>query len=312
MLTKILNYLFLKIKKNGLLFALIALMIITGIINPRFATASNFINILRQSSINVILAAGTVFVISHGEMDLSIGSTLALAGVIASGIAVKFSTLFGILLSLIFGIAVGFFNGFIVNYILLPSFIVTLATMTIIRGFCYVYTQGVAITGLPQPFVYLGNGKIGPIPVIIIFALVIIIFLDILLRRTKFGRYTRAIGDNREAARLSGIQVKKHSILVFILNGLVASIAGILLASRIISGHPGVGSGYELNAIAAVVIGGGSLRGGVGSVSGVVLGAFFMTTLSNVLNLLSVSSFWQMIIVGVVIIVAISTEKFRK
>ena len=312
MFAKISNYLFKKINKHGLLFALITLIIITGIINPRFATASNLINILRQSSINVLLAAGAVFVISHGEIDLSVGSVVALAGVVASGITVRYSTLVGISSSLILGSTMGFFNGIVVNYILLPSFIVTLATMTIARGFSYVYTQGVAITGLPQSFVYLGNGKIGSIPTIIIFSLIILILLDILLRRTKFGRYTLAIGDNREAAKLSGIRVKKHSILVFVLNGLMASIAGIFLASRIISGHPGVGSGYELNAIAAVVIGGGSLRGGVGSVPGAVLGAFFMTTLSNALNLLNVSSFWQMIIVGVVIIVAISTERFRK
>lgn len=312
MFMKIQNYLSILIRKNGLFVALIVLMLITGLLNPRFSTMSNFINILRQSSINVLLAVGSVFVISHGEIDLSIGSIVALTGTIAAGFAVQYSTLVGIVLSITLGIILGFLNGFIVNYLILPSFIVTLATMTIARGFGYVYTQGVAITGLPQSFTYLGNGRIGSIPLIIIIASIIVIFLDILFRRTKFGRYTRAVGDNREAARLSGIQVKKHSIIVFILNGLLASIAGILLTSRIISGHPGVGSGYELNAIAAVVIGGGSLKGGTGSVPGTVLGAFFMTTLSNALNLLSVSSFWQMIIVGIVIILAISTERFRK
>lgn len=312
MLEKMFRYLFVKIKKNGLLFALIVLMIITGIANPRFATSSNFINILRQSSIDVLLAAGAAFVIAQGEIDLSVGSVLALTGVIACGITVNYSIWFGIFLSLILGAAVGFLNGIIVNYLLIPSFIVTLATMTIARGFSFVYTQGISITGLPRSFSYIGSGKIGSIPIMIFASLTILVLLDILLRRTKFGRYTLAIGDNREAARLSGIHVKKYSIFVFMLNGLLASIAGIFLASRILSGHPGVGGGYELNAIAAVVIGGGSLRGGVGSIPGAVLGALFMTTLSNTLNLLSVSSFWQMIVVGIVIILAIATERLRK
>lgn len=299
------------VRKQGLLLALLALALLFMVANRRFISASNLINILRQSSINVLLAAGVVFVISHGEIDLSVGSVMALAGVIASGLAVKFSTALGLAVGTFLGVGLGLVNGLIVNYVLLPSFIVTLAMMTIARGFSFIYTQGVAITGLPGPFQYLGNGDLGPFPFIIVSALVAMLLLDVLLRCTRFGRNTRAIGDNREAARLSGIHVRQHSTVVFGLSGLFAAIAGIFLASRIISGHPAVASGYELNAIAAVVIGGGSLKGGVGSVFGAALGALFMTTLSNGLNLLNVSSFWQMVVVGVVILLAIATEKFR-
>jgi len=299
------------IKKQGLLLALVALVILVWIINPRFGTTSNLINILRQCSINALLAAAIMFIIAHGEIDLSVGSVMALSGVFAAGFAVKYSTATGLIAGVLLGALVGLFNGLVINYVSLPSFIITLATMTIARGFSFIYTQGVAITGLPESFCYLGNGNIGPIPFIIISTLVMLIILDVIFRKTKFGRYTLAIGDNREAARLSGINVRRHSTIVFVLSGLFAGIAGIFLAARIISGHPAVAEGYELNAIASVVVGGGSLKGGVGSVPGAVLGALFMTTLSNGLNLLNVSSFWQMVVVGIVIIIAIATEKFR-
>jgi ribose transport system permease protein len=299
---KLLNY----GRQFGTFLGLILLCLILWILTPYFLTLSNLMNVLEQSSINAIVAVGMTFVIITAGIDLSVGSILAFSGVVLASVLQGGAPL---PLALLAGIAVGtlcgLFNGFLVSVGKLPPFIVTLGMMSVARGAALVYTDGRPISGFEQAFRFLSTGKIFFIPMPLIIMLLVYIIAYLILTRTKFGLYTYAIGGNEEATRLSGVNVRFHKAMVYALSGLTSAIAAILLTARLNSAQPIAGIMYELDAIAATVIGGTSLMGGEGTLTGTFIGALIMGVLRNGLNLLGVSSFLQQIIIGLVIIIAV-------
>ena len=301
-----------KIWSNKPLIGLIIFVIIVSALNPRFLTHANILNVLRQTSINSIIAIGMTLVILTGGIDLSVGSILAICGaVMASLLNAGHNPVLALIVTLILGLIFGFFNGFLVAKMKLQAFIVTLVTMTFLRGATLVFTEGKPITVDDGGILFenIGGGYLFniPIPIYIMVALFIAGFY--LLSHTKFGRYTYAIGGNEEATKLSGINVDRVKIWVYGLCGMLSALAGVILTSRLYSAQPTAGSGYELDAIAAVVLGGTSLAGGVGRITGTALGALIIGVLGNALNLLNVSSYYQMMIKALVILVAVLIDR---
>ncbi|HYE83586.1 MAG TPA: ribose ABC transporter permease [Clostridia bacterium] len=299
--------------QQRILLVLIALCTVITIFIPPFLTVENLLNVARQISINGIVAVGMTFVIITGGIDISVGSTVALGGVI-SGLAIKqgMPVELAILAALLAGGIVGAFNGALISYFRILPFIATLGTMNLIRGLTLAVCNGQAIWGLPPKFLYLGTGYLSWIPVPVIISLVIFIIGHFLLKDFSIGRYTIAVGGNEEAARLSGVSVKKVKMFAYILCGILSSASGIILAGRLGTAQPNAGMGYELIAIAAVVIGGTSLLGGKGTMAGTLLGALILGVVSNSLNLLGVSSFYQTMITGGIVIIAVLVDMMKK
>jgi len=295
------------------LLALVLLSVILSILSPYFLTTENLLSIGLQTAIIAIIALGMVFVIISGGIDLSVGSIVALSGIITAQLLVAGVPL---LITLIAGIAaggvLGFVNGFIIAKGNLPPFIVTLGMMGVARGLSLVLTDGLPISSLPESFTFLGNGRILGIPVPVVILIVVALIAAFVLSKMIFGRYVYSIGSNEEAAHLSGINVTFNKIMIYAICGLMSGLAGILMAARLVSAQPSAGTGYELDAIAAVVIGGASLAGGVGTVGGTIIGAFIMGVLRNGLNLLDVSPFWQQIAIGVIIVLAVYLDQVRR
>lgn len=301
------------LNQGGSLIGLIILCIIISILTPSFLSVNNILNVLRQISINSILAFGLTFVIILGGIDLSIGSVLAVSGTftcgfVADGMNLALALLIGLLIGLVFGT----FNGFLISKIGMPSFIITLATMTIARGFAYIYTKGMPIRSQDESFNFIGNGYVGFIPFPIIILIVVLIISYLLLHKTIFGRYVYAIGGNREAAKYAGINILKVEITCFVISAIYAALSGIILAARMYSGQPTVGAGFEMDAIAAVVLGGTSFSGGSGRIIGSFFGALIIGVMNNGLNLLNVPFYYQLIIKGIVIIAAIYFDTVKK
>jgi ribose transport system permease protein len=293
-------------RQFGTALGLIFLCIILWILTPYFLTISNLLNILEQSSINAIIAVGMTFVIITAGIDLSVGSMLAFSGVVlASTLNTGVPLPLALLAGLTIGMMCGLMNGSLVSFGKLPPFIVTLGMMSIARGAALLFTQGRPISGFGDTFRWLATGKLFFIPMPLITMIGVYLVAHILLTRTKFGRYTYAIGGNEEATRLSGVNVRFHKTMVYTLSGLTSGIAAILLTARLNSAQPIAGIMYELDAIAATVIGGTSLMGGEGTLTGTLIGALIMGVLRNGLNILGVSSFLQQIIIGSVIIIAV-------
>ncbi|MCU0415342.1 MAG: ribose ABC transporter permease [Ignavibacteriaceae bacterium] len=297
--------------------ALVIEIILFSQLSPHFFTAENLLNISLQVSITAIIAAGMTFVILTAGIDLSVGSLVALAGILATSVIkidlpIYLSLSLGILVGILFGVLSGFIAGVFVTKFKITPFIVTLALMTIWRGTAFVYTEGRPIWELPEAFSYLGGGRIIGVPVPTIIMVIVFIVSHIVLTKTRFGRYVYAVGGNLEAARLAGIKTNKFLISVYIISGVLSAIAGVLLASRINSGQPNAGLMYELDVIAAVVVGGTSLFGGRGTIIGTFLGAMLIAVLRNGLNLLNVGSYIQQVIVGVVILLAVLLDQLRK
>jgi len=296
------------------LIGLIVLIGIVGVLSPSFFTVANLLNVLRQTSINGVIAAGMTFVILTGGIDLSVGSILGFSGAVAAScLASGQSMLVTIVLTLVIGSGVGLINGIIISKGKLQPFIVTLATMTILRGATLVFTDGKPISlgsGTSAiAFSKIGGGTILGIPtpvVIMIFAFAICYYI---LTQTKMGRYTYALGGNEEATKLSGLNADRIKMFVYTISGLLASVAAIIITSRLFSAQPNAGDGYELDAIAAVVLGGTKLAGGKGKITGTIIGALIIGVLSNALNLLNVSSYFQMIAKGVVILIAVLLDR---
>lgn len=294
----------------GLVFILIFLIIIFSTISEYFLTSRNLLNITRQISINLIVAIGMTFVILTGEIDLSVGSIAALAGVATGSVIVSTSSIFlGIVAGIFVGVLVGLLNGILTVYGKVQSFIVTLAMLGLARGLALVWTDGKPISGLPKNFEILGAGYFGIIPVSTIIAILIFIITFIIFSRTKHGIYIRSIGANREAARLSAIPVKQYRIIAFLLSGLLSAIGGIIITSRLISAQPTAAVGMELNVIAAVILGGASLSGGIGTVTGTLLGAIIIGVINNGMNLIGISAFFQQIVKGIIILVAVLAKR---
>jgi ribose/xylose/arabinose/galactoside ABC-type transport system permease subunit len=294
----------------GLIIILVALLVFFTIMSPYFLTSRNLLNITRQVSVTLIVAIGMTLVILIGEIDLSVGSVAALVGVGAAFTIVNTGSIFfGILAGLSIGLLAGFINGALVVYGKVQSFIVTLAMLGIARGAALVWSDGKPISGLPVSFSQLGAGYVGNVPVSTIIAVAIFLVAFYFLRKTKHGIYTRAIGANREAAKLSAIPVSKYRILAFAISGLMSAVGGILIASKLLSGSPTAAEGMELNVIAAVILGGASLSGGVGTALGTLLGAVVIGVINNGMNLIGVSSFFQEIVRGIIILVAVLAKR---
>ncbi|MBW7889450.1 MAG: ribose ABC transporter permease [Chitinophagaceae bacterium] len=297
--------------KYGILIAFLVICILLSIATPFFFTSQNILIVLRQVSINGILAIGVTFVIITGGIDLSLGSVLALTGVVAAGFAHPdtYPLIVPIGLALMTGLIIGAANGFIITLGKVAPFIVTLGMMTIARGLALVWSGGRPVTNLSPAFNYIGGGDFLFIPVPILLFLLVIILSGVTLKYTRIGRYIYAVGGNEEAARASGIRVNRVKLFAYILCGLLAGLAGVVLAARINTGQPNAGIAYELDAIAAVVIGGTSLMGGRGSIMGTVIGVLIIGVINNGLDLLNVSSYYQQIVKGVIIIGAVLLDR---
>lgn len=304
------------IKDNiGILIGFVLLCVIIAILNPNFLTTQNLLNVLRQTSTNLYIAIAMTMIIIIGGIDLSVGSIIAVSGVVTTsliafeGTPVWLAVIIGLLVGMIFG----FFNGFVVSNTWIPPFIVTLATMNIARGIAYVYTDGKPVRVVSDSFNYIGSGYIGGVlPTPVLYLIVILVISAVIMNKTKLGRYMYAVGGNIQAARFSGINIKKVQLFVYTFSGLMAGFAGIVLSSRMFSGQPTAGMGAELDAIAAVVLGGTSFAGGSGRIGGTVIGALIIGVLSNGLNLLGVNSFWQYIVKGFVILIAVYADEIKK
>jgi ribose transport system permease protein len=297
---------------NGALVGLVVLCLALYIATPDFLTGQNLLNIGIQVSTVAVLAFGMTFVIVAGGIDLSVGSVAALSAVVSGWFFVDAGLPGGVALigGLLTGLLAGLINGWASAYGKLPSFIATLAMLSVARGLTLVISDGRPIA-MPAEISFLG-GDLGPIPMPIIVLVVMALIASFILNRTVIGRAMYAIGGNAEAARLSGLPVKRIIVIVFGLAGLFAAVAGLLLAGRLDSAQPQAGVGYELDAIAAVVIGGASLAGGLGRISGTFVGALVLVVIRNGLNLLNVTSFWQQVIIGVVIALAVGVDVLRR
>ncbi|MCD7898087.1 MAG: ABC transporter permease [Planctomycetaceae bacterium] len=300
-------------RKFSAFFGLILLCLILTLLSDAFLKTTNIRNILSQVAVISVMAAGATFVILTGGIDLSVGSILGLCGVLAAGV-LKWSgsPALAIAACLFVGLACGVANGYLVSFLKLPPFVATLGIMSIARGFSFIYTQGKPISSFPPSFRYLGTGEFFGVPVLVIVTAIVYIASWYILRKTPFGRYVHAIGSNETATRLSGIHTNLNKALAYVICGGLCGFAALLFCGRINSAHPLSGQGYELNAIAAVVIGGTSLSGGRGSVGGTLIGALIMGVITNGLNLLNVDTYWQGVVLGVVIIIAVTIDMRSK
>jgi ribose transport system permease protein len=299
-------------KIDIIIIPIFCLFLIFTIIQPRFATLENFLTVLRQGSFLAIASCGQMIVILTAGLDLSIGSVVALSGVIATTTAIQNGTMLGYLTGTLTGCFIGAINGIVVALAGVPPFIVTLSMMSIAGGVALTITGGRTVSGLPDNFSIAAAGYIAGIPIPVIVAALILLLTWIFLNQTRYGRELYAIGGNVEAARLSGISIKNRLILAYTVCGLLSGVAGVLLASRANSGPPTLGGQMTLSSVAAICIGGVSLFGGIGKVSGVFWGVFLLSLLSNGFDLINVSSYNQMIIIGTVIVLAVALNVYKK
>jgi ribose/xylose/arabinose/galactoside ABC-type transport system permease subunit len=294
------------LQRYGLILSFLLLCLALTLLSDRFLTVNNIVNILRQSTINGIIAVGMTLVILTAGIDLSVGSILALSSVITaamlqSGMPVAAAVFLGLGI----GAVCGLINGVTITKASVPPFVATLGMMTIARGLALVFTGGKPITGLPETFRFIGTGSVGPIPTPIILAALAFIIGTILLTRTSLGQFIYAIGNNPVAARYAGISVSLNITLVYVISGFLAALAGLILIARLGSAQPTAGLAFEFSAIAAVVVGGTSFAGGQGGLGGTLIGVLIIAVLNNGLNLLNVSSFYQPVVSGVVIALAL-------
>lgn len=303
-----------KLGKYGLLLAFAAICLGLSLTTPQFLTTQNWLIILTQVSINALLAFGVTFVIITGGIDLSIGSMVAVTSVVAASFAHPdtYPVAVPVLLALLTGLAFGVLNGLIITKSKVPPFIVTLGTMTIGRGLALILSRGRPISNLSDTFNFIGGGQVLGIPMPVILLLLLFAVCTILLRKTLLGRYVYAIGGNEQAARASGISIERVKLIVYTLCGGLAALAGIVLTARIATGQPNAGAGFELDAIAAAIIGGTSTSGGSGTMTGTLLGALLIGVISNGLDLLNVSSYYQQVVMGAIIIGAVVLDSFNR
>ncbi|MDQ3844752.1 MAG: ribose ABC transporter permease [Bacteroidota bacterium] len=306
------------------LIALFILCLVISLLSDKFLTIDNGWNVMRQISVNICISVGMTLVVLTAGIDLSVGSVLALCGAITAGLLkngieipsgnlfIGFTVLGSVLTGVLVGSLLGYFNGWAITKFKVPPFVATLAMLTVARGLTMLWTKGFPISGLGKNFAYLGTGWFLGIPVPVWISGVIVLIAVVLTRKTRFGRYIYAIGGNESAARLSGIKINNVKRAVYAIASALAAIGGIMVTSRLDSAQPNAGITYELDAIAAVVIGGTSLSGGRGSVLGTVLGAVIIGVLNNGLVLLNVSPFWQQVVKGLVILIAVIIDKANR
>jgi len=305
------------------LLALALMVLALSLLSDRFLTPENGWNILRQISVNLCLSIGMTLVILSGGIDLSVGAILGLAGAVAAGllknglalplfdVLLQFTTFGAILAGIVVGAGLGWCNGFAITRFQLPPFVATLGMLSIARGLTMLWTGGFPLTGLGTGFGHLGTGAVLGMPMPVWIMLILTAIFVVVTQRTRFGRHLYAVGGNERAARLTGLNVSRIKIAVYTLAGALAGVAGLIVTARLDSAQPNAGLGYELDSIAAVVIGGTSLSGGRGSVWGTVLGCLIIGVLNNGLFLLNVSPFWQQVIKGLVILLAVAIDKMN-
>ncbi len=294
-------------------FSLIALFIALALASPPFLSATNLSSVVRQTAVINIMALGMTLVIVAGGIDLSVGAILAFAGLIGTkAMEAQAPYPIGILIGMAAGCAWGLINGTLTVRLKIAPFIVTLGTLGIIRGLALLYSGGLPVVKLPRGFSFLGEGTILGLPFVLYLLVICALLTHVILDYTKLGRYAYAIGSNRDAAIYAGIPVAFHTVSVYAISGMLTGLAGMIEASRLMTGQPTAGQGYELQVIAAVVIGGGSLSGGEGSVVGTLIGAFIMGLLANGCDLLGISPYIQQAVIGAVIILAVTLDELRK
>jgi len=325
--------------KFGLLLTFFLLGAIISVLSPYFLVPENLINVLMQASINLIIALGMTFVIATGGIDLSVGSIVGLSGMImakllilgvslpltlgitllcgvlmgaVNGILITVSLPLTLSITLLCGVLMGAVNGILITRVGIPPFIATLGTMSIYRGVSLISNQGRPAYGLSSQMLKAIAGRVGPIPIPVIIAFVSALIAFFILKYTVIGEYTLAIGGNEEAVRLSGVPVARYKTIVYSICGLMSSLAGIVLTARLTAAEPIAGTGYELDAIAAAVIGGTSLSGGIATIFGTVIGALIMSVLRNGLNLLNIQSYYQLVAIGSVIVIAVTIDTIRR
>ncbi len=296
-----------------ILAGLIVIFMVSSVVSRSFLTEVNILNLVRQVSITGVLACGMATVLIGGGFDLSVGSTVGMAAAVAAklvltGVSIPIS----FIIAFILGAFLGLLNGYSIGYVKINPFVTTIATMTIFRGLVLVSSKGYGFRNLPMAFSYLGNSNVLGLPIIGLILLAVIIVSYVFLRKTKYGQYIYALGGNKEASKMSGLSTNFLEALTYIIAGACAALGGIMLVSRVNTASPGAGTGYELDAIAACIIGGVKLGGGVGSIGGVVIGLFILGTLTNSMNLLGVSSYVQQIVTGLIILVAIGIDTHIK
>ncbi len=299
-------------KRYGMVMILFLMVIIMTVVEPVFIKSANLINIFKQVAVIGTLAYGVTLIIITGGIDLSSGSVVALVGVVSASFAGPGENIvIAIVAGLLVGTACGFTNGFILAKTGIPPFIVTLGMMTVARGLALTYSNGRPISDISDSFLYVGTGKIGFLPVAVLIFLFMGLVTHIMLRKTPFGKKIYAIGGNEQAAQVCGINVKRSIIIIYAYAGLMSAVGGIILTARVSSGNPTAGMAYELDAIASAVIGGTSLTGGIGFISGTIIGALIIGVLNNGLTLIGVSPYLQQIIKGVIIVGAVVLDAYR-
>lgn len=310
-------------RKYGIVLILLGLFILMSVLSPAFLKTRNLLNVVRQISVIGLIGMGVTIVIITTGIDLSSGSVIALSAVIAAslaqregweaamypGLAGKLPVIVPILAGILIGVLCGFLNGWTIAKFKIPPFIATLGMMTIARGFALLYSDGRPVSSLTDSYNFIGQGEVLGIPFPIIILAVMAVLTHIMLNNTKFGRHIYAIGGNEQAAKISGLDVGKMLILIYTFAGFLSGLAGVVLSSRISSGQPGLGQGYELDAIASAVIGGTSFSGGIGTIWGTMVGALIIGILNNGLDLLNVSAYWQQIVKGLIIVIAIILDE---
>lgn len=302
------------VRNYGIYLILLALIVFFSVTASSFMKFANIINVARQVSMLGIAAVGMTFVLILGGIDLSIGSQVTLVNIVCAWLMAKagWNPVAACALGLALTLVVGFMNGWIIANIKMPPLIVTLATMTSLEGVAYIISDGLPIFGFPKAFSFLGQGYVGPIPVPVIIMVLILSAGAFMLNKTYFGRHFYAVGGNEEASVLSGISVKRIKYLAYTLSGLFAGLAGIVMLSRTNSGQAVAGKGFEFDVLTAVVLGGVSVNGGVGKISQVVAGVLIIGILSNGLVLLNVSTYWQMVVKGIVLMLAVGFDCYQK
>jgi ribose transport system permease protein len=292
--------------QNKAMITFLALFFVMSAFNPYFLTIENLLLVLQQSSINSIIAVGMMFVILTRGIDLSVGSSLALSAMFCASMVYNgFNLVIVFILTLFIGIFLGFISGIIVVKGQVQPFIATLVTMTLFRGLTLLYSQGYPIAAISDKFECIGNGRFFGVPIPVIITAIVYFLAYFILKYTRFGRYVYAVGSNEEATKLAGINISKIKLYVYMICGLLSSLAGLILVSRLSSSQPTAGIGYELDAIAAVVLGGTSLFGGKGNIIGTLMGSLIIGLIGNSLNLLDISSYYQLIVKSIVILIAV-------
>ncbi|MDD3360408.1 MAG: ABC transporter permease [Hespellia sp.] len=301
------------LRSFALVFVIIIIFVAMSFASPVFLTSKNLINIVRQISINGIIAVGMTFVILTGGIDLSVGSVVAITSVICGYLLQNGSNwLVACVVALGIALVFGAFNGFMIAYVGFQPFIATLATVTMGSGIALAFSDGKPFTITNETFLKIGQGYVGPIPIPVILLVIIVAIGLIILKTTTFGRYVFAIGGNKSAAKLSGVRTRRIELMVYMLSSVCAAVVGLILSARISSGQPTAGEGYELDAIAATAIGGTSMSGGLGSLTGTVFGFVILGLMTNSMNLLNINSFYQQIAKGILIILAVFLDMTSK